>query len=177
MRIMDVAAFQRLYGPWLESAKPPMLEGRWKEAFKEYPLVHNDDVPWAPLAKPLDQCKLGLFTTAGLYIEGEQESFDSSNIEGDWSTRILPVDVDPQRLRIAHDHFDHTVAEADHNSVFPVDRLRELVGEGILGAIHGETVSISGYNPRADRIAEETAPAVVRVFQEAGVDAVLFVPV
>ena len=83
----------------------------------------------------------------------------------------------PKRLRIAHDHFDRTVAEADRNSVFPVDRLREQVAEGILGGFHGGTVGISGYNPRADPVAEETAPAVMRVFQDAGVDAVLFVPV
>lgn len=120
---------------------------------------------------------MGLFTTAGLYIDGEQERFDSSNIEGGWSTRLLPADVDPGRLRIAPDHFDHTVAEADRNSVFPVNRLRERVAEGILGGFHGGTVSMSGYNPRADPVAEETAPAVVRVFQDAGVDAVLFVSV
>ena len=154
-----------------------MLEGRWKEAFKQYPLVHNDDVPWAPLAKPLSESKLGLFTTAGLYIDGEQERFDAPNIEGGWSTRLRPADVDPKRLRIAHDRFDHTLAEADRNSVFPVDRLRERVTECILGGFHDGTVSMSGYNPRADRVAEETAPAVMRVFQDAGVDAVLFVPV
>ena len=178
MAIMeDRAGFKAAYEPWLERQRPLLNEKKWKEAFVGYPFVQNQETPFAPMTKPLPRCRLGLFTTAGLYIQGEQEAFDAANIEGDATFRELPLDTPRERLAIAHTHFDHSVAGTDLNSVFPVDRLREMTAEGLLGELTPRAVSISGYCTRADVIAERTAPAVVEAFRRQAVDTVLFVPV
>lgn len=178
MAIMeDLAGFRAAYGPWLDRQRPLLEEKRWKEAFVGYPFVQNQASPFTPLAKPLSQCRVGLISTAGLYVREEQEPFDAMNIEGDPSFRAVPVNAARDRLAIAHDHFNHSAAIADLNSVFPLDRLNELAGESLLGGLAPLAASISGYCTRADRIAEETAPAVVEFFRRQQVDTVLHIPV
>jgi D-proline reductase (dithiol) PrdB len=175
--VMDIEAFRGAYPAWLEGARPALQEKRWKDAFVGYPYVRNGSIPWTPLGKPLRECRLGLFTTAGLYLEGAQQPFDAFNIEGDWSHRIIPLQAAPEQFGIAHDHYDHSAAKSDLNAVFPADRLRELVAEGFLGSVTPSAFSISGYCTRADQIAEVTAPAAVDFFKGAGADVVLLVPV
>lgn len=177
MQIMDVAAFQARYPDWLESQRPLLEQANWRDAYKTYPFVLNEGSPWAPLGKPLAECRVAVLSTAGLYVPGEQPPFRAEDIEGDWTFRELPADVPPERMEIAHTHYDHARADADRNCVYPLARLRELVAEGVIGALAPVHYSISGYCARADLLAENTAPQVVQRARMDGVDAVLHVPV
>ena len=165
------------YATWLDEVKPLLDEANWKTAFAGYPHVVNDSAPWTPFEKPLAECRVGLVTTAGMYIAGEQEPFDAANIEGDITHRELPHDVPVDRLAIAHDHYDHRYAELDPNSVHPVDRLHELAEEGTIGELISPVISISGYIPPAHRLVSETIPKIVAAMHGAKADLVLQVPV
>ena len=178
MRIMDVEAFRRDYPAWLEKAQPALNEKRWKDAFAAgYPYPRNDKIPWTPFTKSLAQSRLGVFTTAGLFLKDRQPAFDAFNGEGDWTHRVIPLDAPAHAFSIAHDHYDHTSALADLNTVFPADRLPELVAGGFVKETLPEAFSMSGYCTRADQVAEITAPNAVEFFRKGAVDAVLLVPV
>ena len=50
----------------------------------------------------------------------------AEDIEGDWTFRELPADVTADVLDIAHGHYNQASARQDLDSVFPLQRLREL---------------------------------------------------
>ena len=51
---------------------------------KTYRWRRIDPVPWAPLAKPLSECRLGIVSTAGLSMP-DQDTFDEKMKGGDAS--------------------------------------------------------------------------------------------
>ncbi len=178
--VMDLEVFRERYPDWLEKHRPHLEAANWKEAFKTYPFAVNHSAPWTPLRKPLSECTLAVLSTAGLYLKDSQPPFDAANIEGDWTWRELPADASPAELGIAHTHYPHEAAKTDLNAVYPLDRLRELVAEGRIGALAGKHYSISGYCTRADLVVEKSAPELLASLGAAaadGADVVLHVPV
>ena len=137
-------------------------------------------VDWRPAAAigtPLARCRLALITTAALHLPG-QPAFDDDVRGGDASFRELPGDVDVGRLRIAHrsSAFDQTGALQDRNLVFPLDRLRELVARGTIGALNQRHFSFMGSITAPGRLISETAPAVAELLRQDHVDAAFLVP-
>lgn len=133
---------------------------------------------WTPFEKDLSACRVGLLTTAGLYLEG-QAPFDVDSAEGDASFRELPRDLDPARLRVAHAHFPHARFKKDPNVLFPIDRLRELVEEGVLGSLAENFFSFGfGAGLTKEYVDPEygTAHVVAGKMREDRVDFVLLVP-
>lgn len=92
--------------------------------FSRYAIADN---PCAKLAKPLNECKFALITTAGLRLENDIP-FDHSFKLGDTSFREIPNDVEVQSLIEDHksSSFDHSGVEADKNLALPLERFREL---------------------------------------------------
>ena len=178
MDIMDVGTFSAKYADWFGRVKPLLEQANWKDAFAAgFPTPVNSDAPWAAPRQPLSRSKLALLSTAGLYLPGEQPPFDAANIEGDWTFRELPRDVDTARLAIAHGHYNHASARQDINAVFPLQRLKELEADGVIGALAPTAFMTSGYCTRLDKIATETAPRIVARLRQDQVDAVLHIPV
>ena len=134
--------------------------------------VRNQQIHWTPLKKPLSQCTVSLFTTGGVHLQTD-EAFDVASAHGDWTFRQVPTGVDTSTLAVTHTHYNHVDADRDVNCMFPLDRLRELAGQGIIGGIAPNAYSIMGFNPDPARLIEETAPELARRFQEEGADLVL----
>ncbi len=142
--------------------------------YKPYNWVVNAEAPpWAPLSKPLSQCRLGLAASGGVYLKG-QVAF---HYKDDTSVRDIPTDVDTKALRATHFAYDLTDARTDPNVVFPIDTLRRLVREGILGGLAARFHTFMGGIYSARRVVEQLAPALLSRFREDAVDAVLLVPV
>ena len=139
-----------------------MLAGNFKQP-------ESESIPWATLTKPLSQCRVALITTGGVYIEG-QEPF---NVDGDWSYREIPKDTPKERFRIAHKAYDISGAQQDVNCVFPIERLREIEAEGMIGELAPINYGFMGYIPKPEGLIADTAPEVARRLRDAGVDAVL----
>jgi len=134
-------------------------------------------VPWAPFRKPLTEAVVGLVTTAGFYLQG-QEPFDVDASKGDASYRALPRDLNVAFLRIAHTHYPHERVERDVNVVFPVERLREVAEEGAIAALAPRLFSF-GWSDLTKELIEPpdgTAHQVARALREDGVDAVILTP-
>jgi D-proline reductase (dithiol) PrdB len=85
-------------------------------------------VPFTPFDKDLFTATVALVSATGVY-GADQEAFPTVD-PGDISYRIIEGSTETKTLRIAHNHYDHSEADADSNIVFPLDTLRELVSEG-----------------------------------------------
>ncbi len=142
--------------------------------YKPYNWVVNTDAPpWARLSKPLSRCRLGLAASGGIDRVG-QIAF---HYKDDTSVRDIPTDVDPKDLRATHFAYDLSDARTDPNVVFPIDPLRRLVREGVLGGLAARFHTFMGGIYSARRVAEQLAPELLARFREDAVDAVLLVPV
>lgn len=135
----------------------------------------NDPVPFAPLTKPLSECRVALLSTAGVHLD-DQEPFHVATVAGDPTHRVIPDDVDLGRLRFTHTHYDTSSAEQDPNVVLPIDRLRELVERGRVGSSSPVHVGMMGFNPDASPLVDSLGPAVVDLLTSAEVDVALLVP-
>ncbi len=131
-----------------------------------------------PLRKPLSDCMVALVTTAGLSLPAQQP-FDETIRRGDTSFREFPGDISPQLLEMHQRSwaFDHTGVMRDRNLAFPLDRLRELRGGGVIGSIAPRHYSFMGSIATPRKLINESAPEVARRLAAGGVDVVLLAPV
>ena len=145
---------------------------------RAYPWRRIDPVPWAPLPRPLADCRLALVSSAGFVAPG-QVPFDETLRGGDPSFREIPADVDLATLRETHRSrsFDHCGLSRDPNLAFPLDRLRELVRAGRIGSLAPRHLSFMGSILAPGRLVRRTAPEAARGLVADGVDAALLVPV
>jgi D-proline reductase (dithiol) PrdB len=134
--------------------------------------------PGARSSKPLRAARVAVVTTAAFFKPG-QIPFDSAMRGGDCSYRVLPLDADLSTLGIAHrsDAFDISGIAADKNLALPLDRLKSLVEEGVIGSIAPRHFSFMGSISAPGRLIDHTAPEVARMLLEDAVDAVLLTPV
>jgi D-proline reductase (dithiol) PrdB len=153
---------------------PRIRDNYLRLGYKPYNwVIRADPPPWAPPAKPLSKCRLGLAASGGIYVSG-QVAFHHKD---DTSIRDIPADVDTRDLRATHFAYDLSNARTDPNVVFPIDSLRRLVKEGILGGLAERFHTFMGGIYSARRVAEELAPRLTGRFLEDEVDVVLLVPV
>lgn len=145
-----------------------------KLGYPTYRWVENHDrPPWHPLPKPLSECRLGLVASGGVYVKG-QVAF---HWKDDASYRIIPMDVDASDLRATHFAYNLTDARSDINVVFPIDTLRGLVKEGVIGALADHAYTFMGGIYSSRRVKEGLAPVLTQKLLEEKVDAVLLAPV
>ncbi len=145
---------------------------------KVYPWRKIDPVPWAPLRKPLNRCRLALVSSAGFTTPG-QDLFDGAARGGDHSFRFIPRGTRLKSLHDGHrsDSFDHSGMHRDPNLVLPLDRAEELVASGRIGSVNGRHLSLMGSITAPGRLVRRTAPKAAKALQADGVDVALLVPV
>ena len=154
------------------------LDFKLRTFMKLYRYRRYDSTPYAPLQRPLAECRVALVTTAGLYT-GSQEPFDDGFKGGDYSYRDIPNTADVQALAIAHRStaYDQAGSFADRNLVFPLDRFRELEQAGKIGRLNAHHFSFMGSQTAPGRLIKRTAPEVAGHLKSDGVDVVFLTPV
>ncbi len=142
--------------------------------YPAYAWVENEDAPpWATLEKPLNECRVGLIASGGIYRAG-QVAFHHKD---DLSFRIIDATIARDELRVTHFAYDQRDARRDPNAVFPIDTLHALVEEGTLGEIGPRTYTFMGGIYSARRVRDRLAPALAERVLADKVDVVLLVPV
>ncbi|NNL78774.1 MAG: hypothetical protein HKO68_20775 [Desulfobacterales bacterium] len=151
---------------------------KYRLFLKAYPWRRIDPVPWTPLKKALNDCRLMLVTSAGFITSG-QTPFDDSIRGGDTSIREIAADADVSGLIENHrsDAFDHTGIRRDPNLAFPLDRLRELSEDGRIGSLSHRHLSLMGSITAPGRLIKKTIPPTVLRLIEDRVDIALLIPV
>ena len=141
--------------------------GLWATVNERYPgsmITKEDPVPLAKLAKPLAAARLTFVSSAGVQPTGSLP-FDVVHPVGDYSFRTVPSTAAPTELEIHQLKYPTDGAHRDLNVIFPIERLRELAAEGVVGGLTPHLFSFIGYNMDPERLertlAEEIAAAVV----------------
>jgi D-proline reductase (dithiol) PrdB len=147
------------------------------------PLPDETEPVWAPFTKRLAEARIALVTSAGLYLEGEQEPFDAERERrepfwGDPTHRVLPADLTGRALGMSHLHVNPDDILADPEVALPLGVLAGLVAEGPVGASTPSHYSVMGYQAAGLEVwRRETAPAIVDRLREEGADGVVLAPV
>ena len=145
-----------------------------KLGYKPYQWVTNSEPPpWQALRKPLAHSRLALIASGGIYVTG-QVAFHHKD---DVSFRAIPRTVRTQDLRVTHFAYDKTDARSDPNVVFPIDGLRVLAAEGLIGELAEHAYTFMGGIYSARRVREEVAPRLTQRLLAERADLALLVPV
>ena len=98
------------------------------------------DRPWV-LGKPLEERRIAIISTAGLQRRGDRPF---EGMTGDY--RVIPGDIKAGDLVMTHisTNFDRTGFQQDWNVAFPLDRLKELAAQGIIGSVAAYHYSFMG---------------------------------
>jgi D-proline reductase (dithiol) PrdB len=107
-------------------------------------------IPWAPLARPLRQCRFGLVTSGGLYHKRHEPPFDLERERrepawGDPSFRTLPTDMKPAEVDVSHFHINRSDVLKDMNILLPIQRFQELAAKDRIGGVARYAYSFMGY--------------------------------
>jgi len=133
----------------------------------------TDAPPWTPLRKPLAQCHVGLVASGGVYVEG-QVAF---HYKDDTSFRIVDMETPTRHLRATHFAYDLADARSDANVVFPIDSLRALAAERVIGAVSRNAYTFMGGIYSSRKVRDLLAPAIAEPIVNDEVDLALLVPV
>ena len=145
---------------------------------KPYQWAHYEEVPFAALAKPLAEARVGLLSTAELAIRYDpDEEEDPIREQGFRSIYPLPAATPTEKFYSRGASYDHYATHMDDpNSFFPVDRLREAAAAGRIGALPERFYG--AYNNYSQRkVIEQEAPKVGELCRQDGIDACVLVPV
>jgi D-proline reductase (dithiol) PrdB len=139
-------------------------------------------IPWTPVRKPLAESRVALLSTAGISMRGDApfdlESERRHPTWGDPTFRRIAADATAADVEVSHLHIDTAFIRRDLNVALPLDRLRELVRDGVVGAMAATHYSTMGYQGSSTRVLEdETAPAIAAAMRSEEVDLALLAPV
>ena len=139
-----------------------LLNQRYQQqGFPPYEWTVNTVAPITTPSKPLADSTVAMLTSGGV----SHCSMPAWNPDARNDFRLDAVDssASAPEFQVNDSYYDTTDASIDVNCVFPIDRLRELEAEGIIGQVSSR--HWSGFMGRIysrTRVREESAPALAR---------------
>lgn len=132
-----------------------------------------DSRPWVN-GPPLNKRRVAVITTAGLHAR-DDHPFAPGAAATDY--RVISGAAGAGDLVMSHlsVNYDRTGYQQDANVVLPLDRLRELAAEGVIGSVADYHYSFMGAAPI--RQLEPRARQLAGLLKQDKVDAVLLSPV
>lgn len=139
-------------------------------------------IPWTPLRRPLSRARVALLSTAGLSMQGDRpfdmEMERRDPMRGDPSWRRIAASATAATVEANHLHIDTGYLLRDLNVALPLDRLRELADEGVIGSVAATHYSTMGYQGNDTSVLErESAPAIAQAMASEEVDLAILAPV
>ncbi|MBN2073999.1 MAG: hypothetical protein JW762_00475 [Dehalococcoidales bacterium] len=143
-----------------------------RELLLSLPCPEFDSNPFVG-GPPLNERRVAIVTTSGVHCRNDRPF----TISPDDFYRVIPGNVGVNDLVMSHGaaSFDRSGFQRDCNVVFPIDRLRELVDEGIIGSLADFHYSVSS----AHQGSEFEAPMkeVGSLLKKDNINAVILTPV
>lgn len=168
----------RQVDPWRFTGK--FLSGLLSKMIPDEPT--HAPIPWAPVLRPLSECRVALVSTAGLSMK-DDEPFDMEGERkrpswGDPSWRALRADATTGDLDANHLHIDTGYIDRDLDVALPLDRLRELAEAGEIGSAAATHYSVMGFQGADSSTLENvSAPEIAQAMRADHVDRALLAPV
>lgn len=139
----------------------------------EYPMPVFDRVEPNPAVKDLSKAKIALVTSGGIVPKGNPNRIESSSASKYGKYSIKGIDnLTPQTFETAHGGYDPVYANQDADRVLPVDVLREMEQEGVIGKLHDYYYSTVG-NGTSVANAKAFAAEIAKELTTDGVQAVI----
>ena len=158
---------------------PPSLAA-WIRRYHIPPTEFRGDIPWTPMAAPLNRSVLALVTSAGISLKSDPP-FDMERerrepLWGDRSFRMIPRKTTARGIDVNHLHINTGYILEDINVMLPLARMAEFEQEGVIGRLADTSYSFYGFQWQNDEFIEQAiAPMAARMRTE-GVGAVLLTP-
>lgn len=130
------------------------------ESFEtEIALPNYDNVPPSRLSVPLSEARVALLTEGGLVPTGNPDRLPSARSTQWFRYSIAGVsDLEPDAYELMHGTFDKSQSYGDPDRVLPVDVMRDLERDGVVGGLHDDYYVTSGFAmalKHAERIGRE----------------------
>ena len=143
--------------------------------FPPYKWTVNESAPLTPLDKALQSCRVTTLTSAGV-SHCSMPGFDA-NARNDHRLDAVGREADSKDFEINDSYYNHDDANQDINCVFPIDRLRELQKDGLIGEIAPRFWS--GFMGRIydrTRLVNESIPVFIRELRQDEIDILVTAP-
>jgi len=148
-----------------------------------------DDRPFTALQRPLAEATVGLLTSSGHFVAGDDpEPFGVAAMsQAEAERRVddflrsaptlsaIPRDTPAEELRVRHPGYDPRSTRRDPNVTFPRDRLLELAAAGRVGRVAETLFSFTGAT--AQGRLRRLLPEWIDRLRATRIDALLLVPV
>jgi glycine reductase len=139
----------------------------------EYPMPNFDRVDPQPAVVDLSKATIALVTSGGIVPKGNPDLIESSSASHYGEYDITGVDdLTSDTYETAHGGYDPTYANDDADRVLPVDVLRDMEREGLIGKLHNTFYTTVG-NGTAVASAKAFAAEIGQKLVASGVDAVI----
>lgn len=139
----------------------------------EFPMPTFDRVDPNPPVKDMAHATIALVTSGGIVPKGNPDRIESSSASkfGTYSLKGV-LGLDETTFQTAHGGYDPVYANADPDRVLPVDAMRQLEKDGVIGKLH-ETYYATVGNGTSVANARKYGAAIAAELKQAGVDAVI----
>lgn len=129
--------------------------------------------PWVK-GPPLGRRRVAIVTTSGVHRRGDRPF----SVVPDTEYRVIPGDTGGEALVMSHVsvNFDRSGFYEDVNVVFPIDRLKELAADAVIGSVADFHYAFMGAAWPPTRF-EPKARELAALLKKDRVDAVLLTPV
>jgi len=167
-----IGRLKESWARWITNTALGAAFGHWASKTIASPQLRRlagGAIPWTPLGKALSDSTVVLISTGGVHLRRDRPF----NLNSDPTFRIIPRDAQPADLAISHQAYDRTDALRDINLVFPIERLRELEAEHVIGRLAEEHYGF-GLMGSAKRLMP-AIKEVARRISESGVELALLV--
>ena len=139
----------------------------------EYPMPSFDRVAPNKAIKDLSKARIALCTSGGIVPKGNPDHIESSSASHYGEYNIAGVEyLTAETYETAHGGYDPVYANQNPNRVLPVDVLRDLEKEGVIGKLHDFFYTTVG-NGTAVASAKAFAAEYAQKLLNAGVHAVI----
>ena len=101
--------------------------------FPPYKWTVNESAPLTALDKALQSCRVTMLTSGGV-SHCSMPGFDA-DARNDHRLDAVGGEADSKDFEINDSYYNHDDANQDINCVFPIDRLRELQTDGLIGEV------------------------------------------
>ncbi len=153
-----------------------LLNQRYRQqGFPPYEWTVNEPTELTPLTKPLADCRVSMLTSGGV-AHCTMPTWDA-HARNDFRLDTVDPAAEGADFTVSDSYYDTVDAEADVNTVFPIDRLRELEADGTIGSVAPRLWSgFMGRIYKRSHVTEVAAPALAAELHADEVDLVLLVP-
>ncbi|GGK26945.1 D-proline reductase (dithiol) protein PrdB [Caldalkalibacillus thermarum] len=114
-------------------------------------------IPYTPVTKRLQDMEIALVTTTGIHLSHQRPFYYDAD-DPDTSFRVIPGSVDVQHLNVSHfapaNEFNVRPIQMDINTVFPIERLRELAQQQLIKKVAPVHYAFMGYIYRLKKMSE-----------------------